>query len=145
MAFGHSQPTVSCIITRATTAFRNKARQVITFPPTLAQQEREQEGFYTHCRRIPNVIGCIDGSLIPVKTPSVNENAYVCRKQFHAVNVQGVCTHDMQFSNIVVRWPGDIHDAFIWSNRHLKREMKEGLNNGGYLLGDSAFLSDHVL
>jgi hypothetical protein len=85
MAFGLSQPTVSRIITRVSTAFRNKA-----FPHTLAQQEREQEGFYTHRRRIPKAIGCIDGSLVPVKTPSVNENAYVCRQQFHAINVQGV-------------------------------------------------------
>ena len=139
MAFGLSQPTVSRIITRVTTALRKKAQQIISFPRTLAQREREREGFYTDRRRIPNVIGCIDGSLVPIKTPSVNENGYVCRKQFHAINIQGVCTHDMKFSNIVVKWPGATHDAFIWSNCHLKLELEEGLNNGGYLLGDSAY------
>ena len=50
MAFGLSQPTVSRIITRVTTALRKKAQQIISFPRTLAQQEREREGFYTDRR-----------------------------------------------------------------------------------------------
>ncbi|XP_064630742.1 putative nuclease HARBI1 [Lineus longissimus] len=139
MSNGLSQPTISRIITRVATALQGKAKHFITFPRTAAEQERQKEGFYTERHRIPNVIGCVDGSLIPIKCPSVNENAYVCRKQWHAINVQGICTYDLKFSNIVARWPGATHDAFIWSNCNLKVKMERGLNDGGYLLGDSAY------
>ncbi len=36
----------------------------------------------------PGVIGCIDGTQIPITTPSVNEGDYVNRKAFHSINVQ---------------------------------------------------------
>ena len=139
MASGLSQPTISRVVTRVAAALQSKARQFIKFPGTAAELEHEMEGFYTERHQIPNVIGCVDGSLIPIKCPSVNENSYVCRKQFHAINVQGICTHDLKFSNIVARWPGATHDAFIWSNCYLKAKMERGLYNGGYLLGDSAY------
>ena len=140
MASGLSQPTISRIVTRVAAALEGKARQFITFPRTADEQEREKEGFYTERHRIPNVIGCIDGSLIPIKCPSGNEASYVCRKQCHAINVQGICSHDMKFTNIVARWPGATHDAFIWANCNLKVKMERGLlNDEGYLLGDSAY------
>lgn len=116
-----------------------KSRQVIRFPQQPAVQEVAAEGFYTERRRIPNVLGCIDGSLVPIKSPSQHEEAYVCRKGFHAINVQCVCTHDLRFTNIVARWPGSTHDAFIWSNCELKDQLQRGIGNGGYLLGDQAY------
>lgn len=39
----------------------------------------------------PNVIGCIDGTQIPIKAPSANEGDYVNRKSFHSINVQVCC------------------------------------------------------
>ncbi|XP_064641948.1 putative nuclease HARBI1 [Lineus longissimus] len=140
MASGLSQPTISRIVTRVSSALEAKVQQFIVFPRTAAEQEREKEGFYYERHRIPNVVGCIDGSLIPIKCPSVNEASYICRKQRHAINVQGVCSHDLKFTNIGARWPGATHDAFIWCNCSLKAKMERGLlDDGGYLLGDSAY------
>lgn len=45
--------------------------------------------FYHRCK-VPNVVGAIDGTLIPVIAPKENEDAFVCRKGFHALNVQAV-------------------------------------------------------
>jgi len=43
-------------------------------------------GFY-ELAGFPKVIGAIDGTLIPIRTPFKNEHLYVCHKGFHAINV----------------------------------------------------------
>ena len=45
--------------------------------------------FYRKCG-IPNCVGAIDGTLIPIQAPIEHEEIYVCRKNFHAINAQGV-------------------------------------------------------
>ena len=45
---------------------------------------------------IPNVIGAIDGTLIPIVAPAVDEVSYVCRKGFHALNIQAIVGPDMK-------------------------------------------------
>lgn len=52
-------------------------------------------GFYQRAG-IPGIIGAIDGTLVPIIGPTVNEDVYVCRKGFHAVNIQAVVGFDMR-------------------------------------------------
>ena len=41
--------------------------------------------------KIPNCVDTVDGTLIPIKGMSgTDEPAYVCRKNFHALNIQAV-------------------------------------------------------
>jgi DDE superfamily endonuclease len=54
---------------------------------------------------LPNVLGCIDGTHIAIKSPSQNEDAYVNRKGFHSINVQAVCDNNMKLINLVAKWP----------------------------------------
>ncbi|XP_054871452.1 ubiquitin-conjugating enzyme E2 G2 isoform X3 [Amphiprion ocellaris] len=41
-----------------------------------------------HPNRFPSVIGCMDGTHIPITAPSHNEADYVNRKSIHSINVQ---------------------------------------------------------
>ena len=60
---------------------------------------------------IPGVIGCIAGCHVPIKCPSTPDaEVYRNRKNWFSINVQGVCTPNLEFSNIVVRWKGATHD-----------------------------------
>jgi hypothetical protein len=92
-----SQPSVYRIVTRV-----SAATNFIAFPRDLAVQERISEEFYTNRNRIPNVLGCVDGSLVGIRSTSDHEETYVCRRGYHALNIQGVCTADMKFTNIVI-------------------------------------------
>jgi hypothetical protein len=51
---------------------------------------------------IPNVIGAVDGTLIPIQAPSENPQTYVCRKGYHAVNIQAVVDSSLKFVYFVV-------------------------------------------
>ncbi|XP_056011501.1 putative nuclease HARBI1 [Ostrea edulis] len=64
------------------------------------------------------------------------EPTFICRKGFHAINVQAVVDANLSFTNIVVRWPGSTNDSFILTNSSLPNIM-EGTD--GWLLGDSGY------
>ncbi|XP_062599917.1 putative nuclease HARBI1 [Saccostrea cucullata] len=111
---GLSQPSVSRAVKNVSNALASFAGQVIQFPTDCRKLQTVKEGFMEKFG-FPNVIGCVDGSFIPIKAPSSREDVYVCRKGFHAVNVQGICDSQKKFTNLLVKFPGSAHDAFIWS------------------------------
>ena len=51
----------------------------------------------------PKVLGCIDGSHIPIIAPSINEPLYVNRKGYHSINVQAICDDEFRFIDAVVK------------------------------------------
>ena len=61
------------------------------------------------------------------------------RKNFHSINIQGVCDAELKFLNIIAKWPGSTHDSFIWNNCALKEMFEDGTISDGWLLGDSAY------
>ncbi|KAK6172642.1 hypothetical protein SNE40_016257 [Patella caerulea] len=106
--------------------------------PTSETAPQTMIGFY-EIGGFPKVLGCVDGTLIPIKRPPIDvEQAYVCRKGYHAINVQGICDHTLRFTNAVVRWPGSSHDSAILSNSRVAEVLDSG-NLSGILLGDSGY------
>ena len=70
--------------------------KLISFPKTVAEQ-RHIKGEFHKISGFPRVLGCIDWSLIPIIRPkSTEESAYVCRKGFHAINLQAICDADLR-------------------------------------------------
>ena len=72
------------------------AKDFICFPNVDGQKRnqlrfREKYGF-------PKVLGCVDGSHIPIVAPSTNEPLYVNRKGYHSINVQAICDADFALS-----------------------------------------------
>lgn len=51
--------------------------------------------------------------LIQIKAPSEHEYRYVNSKEYHSINVQIACDTNYNIFNLVARWPGCTHDAFI--------------------------------
>ena len=68
----------------------------IYFPWSAEDQTRVKLGFY-RISGFPKVIGAVDGTLIPIKRPPITEEAaYICRKMYHAINVQAVCDSSLR-------------------------------------------------
>ncbi|VDI29776.1 Hypothetical predicted protein [Mytilus galloprovincialis] len=113
-----------------------KRLQNIKLPRGNAEIDAVKEGFYK-IARFPNVVGAVDGTLIPIQRPHEDEPAYICRKGFPAINVQAIANSDLRFSNIVVRWPGSTHDSFMLTNSSVPGYMDQIPNS--WLLGDSGY------
>ncbi|WAR29435.1 hypothetical protein MAR_003003 [Mya arenaria] len=79
----------------------------IKFPTTQADLASIKQKFY-QVARMPNCIGAVDGTLIPIIAPRVRKNIY---------------------------WPGSTHDNTIFENCGLKAWVEA--NNVGWLIGDA--------
>ncbi|XP_041374180.1 putative nuclease HARBI1 [Gigantopelta aegis] len=89
----------------------------------------------------PCIIGLIDGSQVPIHGPfpPANEAVYVCRKGYHAINVQIVCDANLIIRDLDARWPGSTHDSFILRNSHIWDKFEQGHIQNTWLLGDSGY------
>lgn len=76
----------------------------------------------------PRVAGVIDGTLIPIKAPSVNESDYVDRNGDHSLNAMVVCGGNYEFFYASARWPGSVHDNRVLRNSSLFQKWEiEGI------------------
>ncbi|MBN3295266.1 HARB1 nuclease, partial [Amia calva] len=125
-----SKASIGRAVRNVTLALRHLLYTFVVFPshrPTrlITEEFHRIAGF-------PGVIGCIDGTHIPITAPSVNEGDYVNRKSFHSINVQIIFDAAHIISNMEAKWPGSVHDCTL-SARVARGEFD------GYLLGDRGY------
>jgi len=89
----------------------------------------------------PNVIGCIDGTHIPIKAPARDRDSFINRKGFPSVNVLAVCDDQMKFIDVFAERAGSVHDARVLRVSPLGTRLEQGqLGDPAYhILGDSAY------
>ena len=100
-----SRMSVCRLVHSVSAVLAANAHRDIYLPRNARDINDTKEGFYA-LAGFPRVVGAIDGSLVPIIAPSDNEPVYVCRKGYHAINVQGIADANLLFTNIVARWPG---------------------------------------
>uniref|UniRef100_A0A9J7XNM0 DDE Tnp4 domain-containing protein n=1 Tax=Cyprinus carpio carpio TaxID=630221 RepID=A0A9J7XNM0_CYPCA len=133
---GASEATVCRIVCKFCRAICELRSLYIIFPDA-ADQDNYKVQFYEY-GHFPGVIGCIDGCHVPIKcssTPDAEE--YRNRKKWFSINIQGVCTSNLEFANIVACWKGSTHDSriFLFQRGQQSRLL---LGDSGY--GQSKFL-----
>ena len=84
--------------------------EFIKFPSTTAEIAKKIEGF-DNKSKIPNVVGAIDGSHVPIKAPKVNHEDYFNRKHFYSFLVQGIVDASGLYLSVSTGFPGSLHDA----------------------------------
>ena len=78
--------------------------------PEAGKRAAIAQSFVTK-NNFPGIIGAIDGSHIPIIAPDEYHENFINRKSFHSIVLQVVCVERMIFRDIVVGWPGSVHDA----------------------------------
>ena len=71
----------------------SKRDEFIRFPSDLTALTLE----FAKKTKIPNVVGAIDGSHIPIKKPSIDSESYFNRKHRHSILLQGVVGPNLLF------------------------------------------------
>ncbi|KAG6932907.1 hypothetical protein G0U57_020375, partial [Chelydra serpentina] len=75
----------------------------------------------------PNCGGAIDGTHIPILGPEHQGSQYINRKGYFSMVLQALVDHKGRFTNINVGWPGKVHDARVFKNSGLFRQLQQGV------------------
>ena len=87
--------------------------------------------------KIPQAVGAIDGTHIPILTPATE--SYYSRKKMHTINTQVVVGANLMFLDVATGFPGCMHDA-----RVLQHSALFGMARKGEILSKPSGQNNHV-
>ncbi|KAK9149109.1 hypothetical protein Scep_007866 [Stephania cephalantha] len=102
---------------------------------------------------IPNVVGSMYTTHIPIIAPKVSVAAYFNKrhternqKTSYSITVQGVVNPKGVFTDVCIGWPGSMPDDQVLEKSALYQRANGGLLNGVWIVGSSGYpLMDWVL
>ena len=65
-------------------------------------------------RKLGSILDIVDGTYVNIKASSIDEFAYVNRKQQHSINCQVVANSDYYIRDLVTKWPEGTDESFMW-------------------------------
>ena len=104
------------------------APRCIHFPRRRTETAEAIEQFKVFCQcRIPQVLGALDGTHIPIVAPNVEGKAdYFSRKQRYTISTQGLVGANLAFLDVATGFPGNCHDAPNFRNTPLYTQAENG-------------------
>ncbi|KAK2727594.1 putative nuclease HARBI1 isoform X1 [Artemia franciscana] len=145
--FGVCKKTVFKVIRRTIDAIYEMASTTIKWPGATEAQNIISANSST--AGFPGVLGAIDGTHIPIRTPQHSSGTYINRKGFHSLQLQVVCQHNLKFTDCNVGQPGSMHDARVFRHSEICTDLQNStlfFPEDSHLIGDAAYpLSDRLL
>ena len=122
-AFGIGRTTVSKIVRTTCLVIRKELRPKFITLPTSNQDVEALAANYYRYHGFPQCIGAVDGTHIFIQQPSINSADFINRKNRYSLNVQAVCDYRYCFIDLVINWPGSVHDARIFPDSAINRML----------------------
>ena len=92
-------------------------------PEIVAGVENLTQKFLEH-RGFPQCIRAIDGTHIPIRRPNQNYADHSNRKGFTFINAQAHCDYLCCFLDVLMKWPGSVHDSRIFLQSNLNQKLR---------------------
>ena len=156
--FGISHSSVFKSIDFVIDAINECEALAIEFPSDHAKQQEIADGFLrkSPLAQLANCVGCIDGIVIWIHKPTkedcdkagVSETKFFCgRKHKYGLNMQAVCNHRRQFTEISIRHGAAASDHLSFEVSQLRQKLgTEGfLADGLCLFGDNAYVNTRYM
>lgn len=137
-ASGLSQPSISRAMWDVVPAILRRVARYIKFPQDRRKIEETKQEFF-NVVGFPNVVGAIDCTHVPIVPPCENEHVFRNRKQTYSINTQVVCNASNIITNVVAKFPGSVHDSYIFRNSSL-HGMIQDMDDNPWLLGKKVVL-----
>jgi hypothetical protein len=123
----------------------------ISFPSTDTELQTAAEAFKSISSHgvVDGCIGCLDGILLKIQTPSAKEAGNVKsyfsgHYQRYGINVQAACDYQCRFISICIAAPGGTNDIAAFRKTPLQKNVHE-LPLGKYIIGDNAYICSENL
>ncbi|KAJ1202367.1 hypothetical protein NDU88_006167 [Pleurodeles waltl] len=133
-----SQPSFSAFLPKVLDAIIRLTPHHICFPITLHKQQETKQGFYA-ISGFPHVLGAIDCTHVCLVPPAATEHLYRNRKHTHSINVQAIVDHQALITNIVAKYPGSVHDSYIFRHCTINQHFQDGRYGNGLLVADQGY------
>ena len=124
-SFGLGKLTVSKVIRRVTSVASEKlGSKYIVLPKTKEEVEE-------HVQNFCNKYGFLNALVlltvhIKIKRPVDSPTNYVNRNSNFTLNCQGTGGYNYCFIDVLIKWPGSVHDARVFGNSGLNGMFRDG-------------------
>ncbi|XP_069075240.1 putative nuclease HARBI1 [Pleurodeles waltl] len=135
---GVSQPSFSVFLPKVLDAIICLTHRHIWFRNTQQMQQETKQGSYL-IAGFRHVLGAMDCTHVQIVPPAATEQIYRNQKHVHSINVQAIVDYRGLFMNIVAKYPGSIHDAFIFRHSRINERFQDGQYGNGPFVADQGY------
>lgn len=126
-----------------------RAHEVIVWPRKEEATETVNKFNQLQPFCIPNVVGCLGATHIPIRSPENEDNAnFQNAYGYHSTILQGICDSELRFLDVFCGWPGSSDYARVWKNSPIYEKLAENestLPPSCHILGDNSYPLDLFL